>query len=101
MEVDERDEELYERAKKRVEETKGFYIHLGVYLIVNAALFTINMITNPDSLWFYWPLIGWGIGLAIHAFSFFIEGRFLGPEWEEKKVKEIMSREESGLPKGA
>ena len=95
MQEDWKDEELYERAKKRVEDTKGLYMHIGVYVIVNAALFTINMITNPDTLWFFWPLIGWGIGLALHIFGFITEGRLLGPEWEERKLHEIMQRQES------
>ena len=95
MQEDRREEELYERAKKRVEDTKGLYIHLGVFVIVNAALFAINMITNPDTLWFYWPLLGWGVGVALHVFAFFTEGRFLGPEWEERKLHEIVRRQET------
>ena len=87
--------ELLERAKKRVEDTRGLYIHLGVYVIVNSALFAINMIVSPDTLWFIWPLLGWGIGVALHVFSFVTEGRLLGPEWEERKLHEIMEREET------
>lgn len=82
-----------ERAKKRVEEIKGFYVHLGIYLIVNTALLTINMIASPDHLWFYWPLLGWGIGLAIHAFALFTENRLFGPEWEQRKVEQLLQRE--------
>jgi len=93
--------ELLERARKRVEEIKGFYVHLGVYLIVNAALFTIDMITSPGTLWFYWPLMGWGIGVAIHAFALLTGGRLFGPEWEEKKVHEILQREEIRVGKDA
>ena len=99
MQEDTREGELYERARKRVEDTKGLYIHVGVYLIVNAGLFAINMITNPDTLWFYWPLLGWGVAVAIHAFAFHTEGRILGPEWEEKKVREILSRDETRYKK--
>ena len=94
-------DEVLERAKKRVEDTKGLYIHIGVYVIVNAALFAINMITSPDTLWFYWPLLGWGVGLALHVFSFFTEGRLLGPEWEERKLHEILQEEESRSRKSA
>lgn len=93
--------EVRERAKKRVEEIKGFYVHLGVYLIVNAGLFAIDMLTSPGTTWFYWPLLGWGIGMAIHAFAFFTEGRLLGPEWEERKVQEIVQREELRARKSA
>jgi hypothetical protein len=86
------EEERYKFAKARVEEIKGFYIHLGVYLIVNLGLFTINMITNPDALWFYWPLLGWGIGLVIHLFSLVMEGGLFGPRWESKKIQELMQK---------
>jgi hypothetical protein len=93
--------ELYERAKKRVEEIKGFYIHLGVYMVVNLGLFAINMLASPDTLWFYWPLLGWGVGVAIHAFTMLAEGRLLGREWEERKVEELLQRDETRLRKGA
>jgi hypothetical protein len=95
------DKERYQTAKKRVEDIKGLYIHVGLYLIVNLGLFTINMLTNPDQLWFYWPLLGWGVGVAIHAFVFATEGKWLGPEWEDRKIHELMERDDPGLKKGA
>jgi len=78
----------HRRAKKRVEALRGFYIHLGVYVLVNLFLFLLNIITSPDRLWFYWPLLGWGIGVIAQAFSVF------GADWEEKKIREIMKKEE-------
>jgi len=33
------EEQIYEQAKKRVEEKKGFFIHLTVYIVVNIMLF--------------------------------------------------------------
>jgi hypothetical protein len=64
-------------------------------MIFNSTLFALNMITSPDTLWFYWPLFGWGIGLALHAFAMVTENHLLGPNWEERKVHEILRREES------
>ena len=87
------EQEVYERAKKRVEELKAFYSHLFVYLAVNAGLFLLNIITSPRHLWFYWPLIGWGIGLSIHGLSVFGTQRLLGKEWEDRKIREIMEKE--------
>jgi len=44
--------------------------------------------------WFYWPLLGWGIALAAHAYRVFgLSSRF-GPEWEERKVRELMEEKE-------
>ena len=84
----------YQRAKKRVEELRGFYVHLGVYVLVNLFLFLLNIITTPDNLWFYWVLVPWGIAIVGHALSVFGFGRKLGADWEEKKIREIMDKEE-------
>lgn len=97
MENDER----YERARKRVEEIKGFYVHLMVFLAVNTGLFTIDLVGSPDSTWFHWPLLGWGIGLAVHAAALFADSRFLGPEWEERKAREIVARDEHQIHRHA
>jgi hypothetical protein len=87
------DQERYERARKRVEEIKGFYVHLVVYVLVNLGLFLINIISSPETLWFYWPLIGWGIGLVAHGFGVFGLPGVLGEDWEEKKIRQIMEKE--------
>ena len=85
-------DERYERARKRVQAVKGFYIHLAVYVIVNAGLVAINLLTSPHELWFYWPLAGWGIGLAINGFVVFMEGPF-GADWEDRKIRQYMERD--------
>lgn len=87
------DQARYERAKKRVEEIKGFYSHISVYVLVNLALLIINLLTSPHHFWFFWPLFFWGIGIVAHAVSVFGSGKFWGQEWEERKIKEIMDRE--------
>ena len=92
----------YEEAKQKVEAIKGFYIHLIVYILVNAVMFIINITTSPHYYWFIWPLIGWGLGLLGHAMSVFGLGGFLGKEWEEKKIRQIvekMEKEEYKEPK--
>lgn len=81
----------YEQAKKRVEDIKGFFVHLAIYVVVNLGVFALNMITSPDTLWFYWVTFGWGIGVAIHAVAFLIEGRF-GSDWEERKIDEYLKQ---------
>ena len=91
-----RDEEQqrYERARKRVEALKGFYIHATAFVLVNIALFAINMLVG-GAWWFYWPLIGWGIGLGAHALGVFGFGGSgpWGQDWEERKTREMMEKE--------
>ena len=91
------DDERYERARQRVEALRGFYVHFAIYLIVNAGLVVINLLTTPDELWFYWPLLGWGIGVAIHAFGVFAGGPF-GADWEQRKIKQYMDRDAHRSP---
>ncbi len=81
----------YQKAKELVADLRGFYGHLGVYVFVNLGLFLINMTMSPESLWFIWPLMGWGIGIVLHALRVF--GRPLGSNWEEKKIAELMEKE--------
>lgn len=88
------DEEIrYAKAQKKVEEIKGFYGNLTSYVLVNLGLMVINILTSPKYLWFFWPLLGWGIGVAIHGMIVFNYLPFLGKEWEEKKIKEFMEEE--------
>lgn len=54
------------RAGRHAHELRDFQAHLVAYLLVNLALFLINVAT-PGSWWFYWPLLGWGAGVLAHA----------------------------------
>ena len=61
MEIIQNEEERYYQAKKRVEAIKGFYGNLTSYIVLNIFFFILNMVTSPEHLWFYWPLLGWGV----------------------------------------
>ncbi len=87
------EQERYLSAKKKVEKIKGFYGNLVSYIVVNLVLFGINMSTYPDYLWFFWPLLGWGIGLFFHGLSTFEIMPFFGKDWEKRKIQEFMDKE--------
>jgi 2TM domain len=88
------EEERYYNARKRVEEIKGFYGNLIAYITVNVGLLVINLVTSPAYLWFLWPLLWWGIGVVIHGLKVFNYMPFFNKDWEEKKIKEFMDKEE-------
>ena len=92
------EEEIYQVARKRVEEKKGFYSHLIVYVIVNAVLIIIWALTSPGYPWFIWPLAGWGIGLIFHFLGVFFFNKETG--WETREVeKEAERLRKTGQPK--
>ncbi|MCJ8152844.1 2TM domain-containing protein [Chryseobacterium sp. SSA4.19] len=81
-------DKAYERAQKRVKEIKSFYGNLISYCIVIPFLIIINLITNPDNIWFFFPMLGWGIGVVAHGMSVFE----IGKNWEERKIREILEK---------
>lgn len=85
--------ERYQRAKKQVEEIKGFYGHLLTYVLIMLFFLFINLKYTPRHLWFFWPMLGWGIGLLFHGLKAFNYTPFLGKDWEQKKIKEFMDYE--------
>jgi hypothetical protein len=60
---------LYEQAEHRAKLV--FFVHLGVFVAVNALLAYLDLTRSPDRIWFFWPLIGWGIGVVAHAIAVF------------------------------
>ena len=75
-----------------VRKLKGFYLHLAQYVVVIAALCAINLLTTPHRLWFYWPALGWGIGILAHAAAIFGWLPFLGVDWEKRQVEKRLGR---------
>lgn len=94
MERNYTEEERYNLAKKRVQEVKGFYGNLTAYIVVNVFLMIVNLLASPEHLWFYWPMLGWGIGVLFHGLRVFNYMPFLGKDWEERKMKEFVEEEE-------
>ncbi len=84
----------YEKARKRVKAKKEFYQHLTSYIVMGIFFFLLNVVTSFGAWWFYWPLLGWGIGVLFHYFDVFgfpgvgsMEG-----DWEEKAIEEEVAR---------
>lgn len=59
-----------EAAERRRTARRTFGPHLTTYLFVNLLLFIVDA-QQPGSWWFFWPLIGWGIAVADHAWRAF------------------------------
>ncbi|MDF3831545.1 2TM domain-containing protein [Cupriavidus basilensis] len=95
--------QAYWRAYRLVKALRGWYIHLAVYLCVNAFLW-LRYFFLPAQNWsrhhldggWPWPLattLAWGLALSLHGLSvrFRLSGR--GREWEERKIREFMGRD--------
>lgn len=87
-------EKRYKVAKKRVESLKGFYIHFGLYLLFFPVFIYLNYISGAGFPWALFPIIGWGIGVMGHAAETFNYNPFFGKKWEERKIRELMDKDE-------
>ena len=94
----------YLRAKKKVEKIKGFYVHFSVYVVVNifiSGIIIYGLTHDGDSygeafsnFGVYSTWVFWGIGVFFHWLGVFGFNSFFGSNWEEKKLKEFMDRED-------
>lgn len=95
------EQEKYKRAKKKIEELKGFYIHLVVYIVINLFIL-VNIYLNTDDFW-RWPhfvtLFGWGIGLAFHAAKAFNFNPIFGKNWEERQIQKYIEEDKKEMDK--
>ena len=85
------EQQAYLRAIERAKELKKFYAHLGTYLVMSVFFLILNFVTSYGHWWFYWPVLGWGLGVALNAVKVFA----YGSGWEDNKAKEIMEKEKN------
>jgi len=79
----------YKKAYREIvseEEKRDFFVHLVVYVLVNVMLIAINFLYSPEAIWFFYPLIGWGIGISMHY--------LFGVHWIEKELMEKEAKAE-------
>ncbi|MDT0630890.1 2TM domain-containing protein [Rubrivirga litoralis] len=78
-------------ARRQARRERAFYAHLAKFAVTMAVLVTVNLLTSPGYLWFFWPLLGWGFGLTKHAASVF--GTHTGQAWVDRRTRELMGEE--------
>ena len=81
------DEELRDLASTRLERRQEFYAHLLAYVLVNGMLVAIWAMSGAGFFWPIFPIMGWGIGIAFHAWDTFRRG-----EPSEARVQREMER---------
>ena len=90
-----------DRAKKRLAQLKGFYIHLSIYLTINAIILTNFFIRSVETTYDFWSFptfmtaIFWGVGVLLHATNTFRALPFYTKNWERKRIEKMMKEEHS------
>ncbi|NJC26333.1 2TM domain-containing protein [Neolewinella antarctica] len=57
--------------KSLVEKQQDFKRHLRTYVVMSLFFFVLNATTAFGAWWFYWPMLGWGIGVILQGLSLY------------------------------
>ena len=88
------EEQRYLKAKKRVKDIQGFYIHLAIEIVSLITIVTVNLVFSPGYHWFWFAASGIVLVVIIHWFLVFGSTKIgLGKEWEAKKIQELMNED--------
>ena len=91
-------EEIERLARKRAGAKLGWYAHAALYVVVNLFLFALSELALGQRRWSVMPLLGWGVGLALHGISVFVLGGGSGlRERMVQKERERLQRERDGV----
>jgi hypothetical protein len=89
------EDKRFEKAREKVEALKSFYGNLGAYLLVIPFLAWLNWKTTGFAFpWVVFPAMGWGFGLLMHGMEAYGYNPLWGKRWEERKIRELMEKED-------
>ncbi len=81
-------------AHKRAGAKLGWYTHATIFTLVNLVVFGMSRYGFGNRPWSVYPLLGWGLGLALHGISVFVLGTGSGlRERMVQKEREKLQRE--------
>jgi hypothetical protein len=80
-------QELRSEAQRWVRRLRILYTILGIYAAFSLMWFAIDMADGTESLWFYWPMLGTGLAVAIAASVLIGIGGLFGADWENRRVE--------------
>lgn len=81
-------------AHRRAAARMGWFIHAAVYVLVNALLYARSREAFGTAAWSVFPLLGWGIGLAMHGLVVFVLGS--GSRLQRRMVERERERLQRG-----
>jgi len=83
---------IREKARKKVRSIKRLYIHCALFAIMSVFFFTLNVLTDPFFMWFFFPILPWAAIVAFHYVL--VKGipgsNILSKEWEEEELEKQM-----------
>jgi hypothetical protein len=84
--------ELLDEARRYVRRKRIFFTVLGVWVALCVMWFAIDMTDDSSSVWFYWPMLGTGIAVALTGIALLGIGGPFGADWERREIDRYLRR---------
>jgi hypothetical protein len=82
--------DLRAEAQRWVRKKRILYTILGIYAVLSIMWFALDTADGTESLWFYWPMLGAGIAVAVTAVVIFGVGGLFGVGWEQRQIEHYL-----------
>ena len=84
-----------EVAIERLKNKRDFRSHVVIYLAVNTMLVVIWAVSGTGFFWPIWPILGWGVGLALHAWTLYGQRPFTEDDIRKETQRNMPQDSES------
>jgi hypothetical protein len=91
-------DEARQEARRYVRRKRIFFMLLGIWLALSLMWFLIDILDDRNLDWFWWPMMGTGIGVAITGIVLLGVGGLFGPEWEQREIDRYLHRHRTDDP---
>jgi hypothetical protein len=85
-------QDLRAEARRWVRRKRILYSILGIYAALSLMWFAIDMADGTESLWFYWPMLGVGIAVAVTTVVLLGMGGLFGVAWEQRQIDRYLQQ---------
>jgi 2TM domain len=86
------DQSARDEAHRWVRRKRILYTIFGIYIALSIMWFLIDLSDGTENLWFYWPMLGTGFGVAVVAIVMLGIGGLFGARWERRQVERYLDR---------
>ena len=82
-----------EEARRWVRRKRIFYTIVGIYLSLSLMWFAIDLLDDSSGYWFYWPMLGTGLGVLVTGVVLGGVGGLFGRDWERRQVQRYLGEQ--------
>ena len=81
-----------DEARRWVRRKRIFYTVVGIYLALSLMWFAIDLLDDSSGYWFYWPMLGTGLGVVVTGVVLGGLGGLFGTDWERREIERYLRR---------